>query len=234
MRVLVGTSGYSYKEWKGSFYPDGLRNDAMLGYYAARLPTVEINNTFYRMPSTKLVEGWASQVPDSFTFGLKAPQRITHQLRLKGAEEPTSVFLRIAAKLGARLGPMLFQLPPNMKKDVSRLSEFLALLPADAKVAFEFRHASWFDDETFAALKARNAALCIAETDDLAAPVVATTDWGYVRLRRSAYPDEVVDEWAKRILAQPWRDVFVYLKHDEGAAPLVAAKLAERTTTVTG
>ena len=228
VRVLIGTSGYSYKEWKPAFYPEDLPARDFLRFYAERLPTVEINNTFYRMPTAKLVSGWASQAPDSFTFALKAPQRITHIAKLQNAGEATEVFLHVAGELGSRLGPLLFQLPPFLRKDVPRLESFLettASLGRPLKVAFEFRHESWFDDEVFAALRARGAALCIAEGEALAAPVIATTDWGYVRLRRDAYPDELVVQWAKKIRAQPWKEAFVYLKHDEGDAPSVAKKL---------
>ncbi|HZU83458.1 MAG TPA: DUF72 domain-containing protein [Polyangiaceae bacterium] len=229
MRVLVGTSGYSYKEWKGSFYPEELPASRFLQFYASALPTVEINNTFYRMPTAKLVEGWASEVPEAFTFALKAPQRITHVAKLKDASDATAAFLRVAAELGPRLGPLLFQLPPFLRKDVPRLAAFLdtalALRPG-TRVAFEFRHASWFDDDVFATLRDRGVSLCVAEGEALAAPLVATAGWGYVRLRRDAYPDELVAQWAANIRAQPWTEAYVYLKHDEGDAPSVAARLA--------
>jgi uncharacterized protein YecE (DUF72 family) len=225
MRVLVGTSGYSYKEWKGAFYPEDLPAGDFLRYYAARLATVEINNTFYRMPTEKLILGWAETVPETFTFALKAPQRITHIAKLANAADTTQAFVRIANKLGARLGPLLFQLPPFLKKDVPRLTAFLEAAPREPRLAFEFRHPSWFDDEVWAALRARGAALCIAEGEELASPLVATADWGYVRLRRDAYPDELLAQWAEKIRAQPWKQAFVYLKHDEGDAPSVAARL---------
>jgi uncharacterized protein YecE (DUF72 family) len=228
VRVLVGTSGYSYKEWKPAFYPQDLPSREFLRFYAERLPTVEINNTFYRMPTEKLVGGWASEAPDNFTFALKAPQRITHIAKLQNAAESTATFVRVASELGPRLGPLLFQLPPFLRKDVPRLESFLettASLSEKLKVAFEFRHPSWFEDEVFAALRARGAALCVAEGEALASPLVATTDWGYVRLRRDSYPDELVAEWAKRIRSQPWTEAYVYLKHDEGDAPSVAKKL---------
>jgi uncharacterized protein YecE (DUF72 family) len=235
MRVLVGTSGYSYKEWKGAFYPEDLAAARFLPYYAERLPTVEINNTFYRMPTTKLVAGWASEVPDTFTFALKAPQRITHIAKLKDAGTPTSTFLDVARTLGPRLGPLLFQLPPFLRKDAPRLADFLdafyalpaASTPTRARVAFEFRHASWFDDEVFATLRAHGAALCLAEGEALASPLVATADWGYVRLRRDAYPDPLVVEWAGKIRGLPWKDAFVFLKHDDGDAPGVALRLTQ-------
>ena len=228
MRVEVGTSGYSYKEWKGKFYPEDLAAAEMLRFYASRLTTVEINNTFYRMPTDKLVLGWASEVPDGFTFAVKAPQRITHQKRLKDAKEVTETFLHVAGKLGDKMGPLIFQLPPNFKKDVPRLDEFLSLFPSDVRVAFEFRHESWFDGEVYDTLRTHRTALCGAESDDLASPVVATTDWGYMRLRRTDYTDPEIDAWAKKILAEPWKEAFVYMKHDEGAAPELAAKLLAR------
>src|SRR5690349_9723332 len=187
MDVRVGTSGYSYPPWKGSFYPEDLPNARMLRYYAERLPTVEINNTFYRMPTSKMLTQWAAQVPPGFRFALKASQRITHQKRLKDAGEPVEYFFRTAAELGELRGPTLVQLPPNLKKDLPRLDAFLALLPPDARAAFEFRHDSWFCDEVWEALRARGAALCVAESDELATPLVATADFGYFRLRRAAY-----------------------------------------------
>jgi uncharacterized protein YecE (DUF72 family) len=228
MRVLVGTSGYSYKEWKGSFYPKDLPAADFLRYYAERLATVEINNTFYRMPTEKLVEGWAKAAPESFLFALKAPQRITHIAKLQNAREPTEIFARVAGTLGARLGPLLFQLPPFLRKDVPRLRAFLETAPTGVRIAFEFRHASWFDDEVWDTLRSHQAALCIAEGESIVSPVVATADWGYVRLRRDAYPDDVLAEWATTIRAQPWKEAFVYVKHDEGDAPSVANRLAQR------
>jgi uncharacterized protein YecE (DUF72 family) len=230
MRVLVGTSGYSYKEWKPGFYPKELPAADFLRFYGERLPTVEINNTFYRMPTEKLVQSWAAEVPASFTFALKAPQRITHMAKLKDAAESTAVFVRTAGELGARLGPLLFQLPPFLRKDVARLAAFAeatCALPQRPRIAFEFRHPSWFDEDVFAALRAHGAALCVAEGESLAVPLVATADWGYLRLRRDAYPDELVLEWARKIRTQPWTEAFVYLKHDEGEAPIVAQRLID-------
>ncbi|HEX3770670.1 MAG TPA: DUF72 domain-containing protein [Polyangiaceae bacterium] len=228
MRVLVGTSGYSYKEWKGPFYPKDVPAARFLAYYAERFPTVEINNTFYRMPTEKLIEGWAGEVPEGFTFAVKAPQRITHFAKLKGAEETVGALVRVVGTLGKRLGPVLFQLPPFMKKDVPLLAEFLDAAPRGPRYAFEFRHASWFDDETCDTLRKHGASLCVAEGEKLESPLVATADWGYVRLRRDAYPDEVIDGWATKIRGQPWKEAFVYLKHDDGDAPGVATKLVAR------
>ena len=225
VRVLVGTSGYSYKEWKGPFYPKDLAAAGFLHYFAERLHTVEINNTFYRMPTAKLVEGWAEEVPEGFTFAVKAPQRITHIARLQNAAETTAIFVSTVSKLGPRLGPLLYQLPPIMKKDVPRLAAFLESAPKGPRYAFEFRHASWFDDEVWALLRQHGVALCIAEGESLESPLVATADWGYVRLRRDEYPDALVSGWAERIRAQPWKEAFVYVKHDEGDAPSVARKL---------
>jgi uncharacterized protein YecE (DUF72 family) len=226
MRVLVGTSGYSYKEWKGPFYPEDLPAGKFLGYYAAHLPTVEINNTFYRMPTTKLIEGWAGEVPESFTFAVKAPQRITHIAKLANAAESTDIFVRTVEKLGPRLGPLLFQLPPFLRKDTPRLAAFLEAAPKGPRYAFEFRHASWFDDETWATLRQYGASLCVAEGESLASPLVATAEWGYLRLRRDEYPDALLADWAARIKAQPWKEAFVFVKHDEGDAPGVAKRLA--------
>src|SRR5262252_7933757 len=183
MRVLAGTSGFSYKEWKGSFYPEDLPAAGMLAYYAERLPAVEINNTFYRMPKPALLEGWSAEVPEEFRFILKASQRITHFKRLKDAGSEVEYFFGVASTLGDRLGPALFQLPPNLKKDLPRLQAFLSILPAGRRAAFEFRHASWFEDDVFEALRAASAALCIAEDEELATPLVPTAGWGYLRLR---------------------------------------------------
>ncbi len=226
MRVLCGTSGYSYTQWKGSFYPDDLPAARMLSFYCERFPTVEINNTFYRMPTSKMLAQWAEKVPPGFQFALKASQRITHQKRLKETAELLGYFLRTAAELGSRLGPTLFQLPPQMKVDVPRLADFLALLPAGTRAAFEFRHPSWFDDAVYEALRARAAALCVAEADELQTPLIATADWGYLRLRRADYDAPALSAWAERMRALPWGDVFVYFKHeDEGKGPQLAAQL---------
>ena len=226
MRLLAGTSGFSYKEWKGSFYPEDLSADAMLAYYAERLPAVEINNTFYRMPKPALLEGWATQVPEAFRFVLKASQRITHHKRLKEAGDEVAYFFGVAATLGERLGPALFQLPPNLKKDLPRLEAFLGTIPEGRRAAFEFRHASWFEEDVFAALRSRGAALCIAEDEELATPLVATADWGYLRLRRQDYGDADVAAWAERVRAQKWNEAYVFFKHeDAGSGPRLAAQL---------
>jgi uncharacterized protein YecE (DUF72 family) len=227
VRVLTGTSGFSYKEWKGSFYPEELPDSDMLRYYASRLPAVEINNTFYRMPRAALLQSWAEQVPDGFTFALKASQQITHRKRLKDAGEPVSFFLEVATTLGDRLGPVLFQLPPNFKKDLPRLVDFLALLPPVSRSAFEFRHASWFDDEVFEALRRSGAALCWAEDEELATPPQSTSGWGYLRLRRADYGEAELAVWAERVRAQPWSDAYVFFKHEEeGTGPRLAEGMA--------
>jgi uncharacterized protein YecE (DUF72 family) len=229
MRVLAGTSGFSYKEWKGSFYPEDLPAARMLAYYAERLPAVEINNTFYRMPRPALLEGWAAEVPPEFRFVLKASQRITHFKRLKEAGDEVAYFFGVAATLGPRLGPALFQLPPNLKKDLPRLEAFLATIPAGRRAAFEFRHASWFEEDVFDALRARGAALCVAEDEELATPLVATADWGYLRLRRQDYGEADVAAWAERVRAQKWAEAYVFFKHeDAGSGPKLAAQLLSR------
>ena len=229
MRVLAGTSGFSYKEWKGSFYPEDLPAERMLAYYAERLPSVEINNTFYRMPKPALLESWAAEVSPEFRFVLKASQRITHFKRLKDAASEVEYFFGVASTLGERLGPVLVQLPPNLKKDLPRLEAFLATLPAGARPAFEFRHPSWFEDDVFDALRGTGAALCVAEDEELATPLVATAGWGYLRLRRQDYDDAAVAGWADRVRGQTWSEAYVFFKHeDAGAGPRLAGEFLER------
>jgi uncharacterized protein YecE (DUF72 family) len=232
MRVRVGTSGFAYKEWKGTFYPSDLKADDFLRFYAGRFLSVEINNTFYRMPTEKLLLQWAAQVPDGFSFVLKASQKITHRKRLKECGEELQYFLRTATVLGPKLGPTLFQLPPNFKKDLPRLQDFLTLIPHGWRAAFEFRHASWFDEEVFGLLRAHDAALVMAETDaeesKLAVPFVPTAGWGYLRLRRSAYDADALRACADRVRAAPWTDAFVFFKHeDAGTGPRLAAEFIE-------
>ncbi len=229
MQLYVGTSGYSYKEWKGAFYPQDLPAARMLRYYGERFRAVEINNTFYRMPKSSVLQAWAAEVPANFKFVLKAPQRITHVQRLKDAAEALQYLLAVAGELQERLGPLLFQLPPNMKRDVPRLREFVALLPTACRAAFEFRHQSWFDDEVFDVLRARRAALCIAEAEStLAVPFVATADWGYLRLRRPDYGDAELRTWADRVQRLDWRQAFVFFKHEEGGkGPQLARRFLE-------
>lgn len=227
MRLFTGTSGFAYKEWKGSFYPEDLPASGFLRYYAERFGAVEINNTFYRMPAVPMLEGWIDQVPDGFVFVLKASQQITHRKRLKDAAEPTEYFFSNAAALGDRLGPVLVQLPPNMKVDVDRLRDFLRLVPAGRRVAFEFRHASWFEDAVYDVLREHGAALCIAHGESIETPAVATADWGYLRLRQVEYDDATLRHWVSGIREQAWDDVFVFFKHeDEGTGPRLAARFA--------
>ncbi len=229
MNLYVGTSGYSYKAWKGPFYPKDMSSDDMLRFYGERFRTVEINNTFFRMPKPVVLEAWAADVPADFKFVLKASRGITHMKRLKNADDSVAYLLRVAAVLKDRLGPLLFQLPPNMKKDAARLREFLALLPTKRRAAFEFRHQSWFDDEVFALLRDHQVALCIAEAeDDLEIPFVATADWGYLRLRMPDYTDEQLKTWHKRAKEQNWQEAFVFFKHeDEGKGPKLAQRFIE-------
>jgi len=229
MNLYVGTSGYSYKEWRGSFYPADLPQKHWLHYYGEHFRAVEINNTFYRMPGASVLEAWAGEVPSDFKFVLKAPRRITHIRRLNDAGDSVTYLLEIAAVLKERLGPLLFQLPPNMKKDAARLRRFLTLLPPHRRTAFEFRHQSWFDEEVFGLLRDRQAALCIAEAEnDLKVPFVATGDWGYLRLRRTDYGEPDLNKWVKLAQEQDWKDLFVFFKHeDEGKAPQMAKRFLE-------
>jgi uncharacterized protein YecE (DUF72 family) len=234
VRIDIGTSGYGYKEWVGTFYPDGLKAKAMLAYYATKLSTVEINYTFRRMPTAKLLEGWAAQVPETFTFVLKAPERITHRAKLKDAHDATQAFVTAAQTLGPRLGALLFQLPPYAKKDVGVLRTFLEELRGGPRAAFEFRHPSWLDDDALSVLREHGAALCLSESDDnvagdeFQAPLISTADWGYLRLRRTDYSDADLAAWGARLRAQSWSRAFVFLKHeDAGKGPVFAAKLRE-------
>ena len=226
MKLHVGTSGYSYKEWKGNFYPEDLPAKEMLSYYSRKLPAVEINNTFYRLPQPNMIENWKAQVPESFRFSIKATQRITHIKRLNNVADETKYLLETAALLRERLGVVLFQLPPNMKKDAERLRNFLSQLPADARAAFEFRHETWFDDETFDLLRGRNCALVVSDTDEKPlTEIIGTAGWGYLRLRRTAYADTDLVEWMNRVKDQKWEDAFVFFKHeDEGTGPKLAAQ----------
>jgi uncharacterized protein YecE (DUF72 family) len=217
MQLLAGTSGYSYKEWLGPFYPEKLPATAMLRYYAEHFPTVEINNTFYRMPSESILARWAEEVPENFAFTLKAPRRITHEKRLREAASDVTEFLRRAVALGNKLGVLLFQLPPFLKKDVPRVQDFLGTLPSDSRVAFEFRNASWHDDEVYEALRARGAMLCVTDTDEGDTPLVATSDCGYVRLRRTHYDDAGLRAWVERIAAQRLARTYVYFMHEDEA-----------------
>jgi len=227
MRMLTGTSGYSYKEWVGPFYPEKTAAPDMLRFYAARFPTVEINNTFYRMPAAALLARWAQEVPEGFAFTLKAPRRITHIKRLKDAAEVVGEFFRRADALGDKLGMTLFQCPPTLRKDLPRLREFLGALPAGRRAAFEFRHDSWNDDEVYDALRERTAAWCVAEEDDRSTPFVSTSKDAYLRLRRTQYGETELRAWIDRLAAQPLERAWVYFKHeDEALAPRFAAQFA--------
>jgi uncharacterized protein YecE (DUF72 family) len=227
MRLLVGTSGYNFPEWKGSFYPPKLPAAKWLEYYATQLGTVEINYTFHRMPSGKTVAGWDAATPAAFTFVLKAPQRITHFSRLRNIDDSLRFFLEIARRLGPKLGPILFQLPPNFKKDVALLGDLLTQFPADLRCAWEFRHASWFADDAYELLRTGNAALCVADTAEATTPLEATADFGYVRLRDEGYEKKDLEDWVAKVraLGRAWTDAFVFFKHEErGEGPKLAAQ----------
>jgi uncharacterized protein YecE (DUF72 family) len=225
----VGTSGYNFPEWKGTFYPAKLPASQMLAYYAQRLSTVEVNYTFYRMPNAKTVAGWDQATPPGFTFILKAPQRITHFARLLDVDDPLRYFVDTARKLGPKLGPILFQLPPNFKKDLARLKDLLTQFPADLRCAWEFRHASWFADDTYDALRTGNAALCVADTEAGHTPLVATADFGYLRLRDEGYEKQELGEWARTVrdLGTTWQEAFISFKHEESG---IGPKLAQEFT----
>jgi uncharacterized protein YecE (DUF72 family) len=225
MSLLAGTSGFSYKEWLGPFYPEQLPAGEMLQYYAERLPTVEINNTFYRMPAVAMLEQWREQVPERFAFTLKAPRRITHDKRLREAEPQLVEFVRRAAVLADKLGVILFQLPPYLRKDLSRLRDFLDMLPAGVRTTFEFRHASWQDEEVYEVLRSRGAMWCVTDTDEGDTPFVVTADCAYVRLRRTHYEDSELEAWAARIAAQSLVRTYVYFMHEDDA---LGTKFARR------
>lgn len=226
MYLHVGTSGYSYKEWKGSFYPEKIPAKEMLKYYSERLSTVEINATFYRLPLKSTLENWKQQVPTTFRFSLKAPQRITHFKRLKDATDDAKYFLDLAAALEEQLGVVLFQLPPNMKKDLPRLEDFLKGMDGSLRIAFEFRHPTWFDDDVLAVLRENNCALCVSDTDDMpVAHIDKTADWGYMRLRRVLYSADNLKDWLDRVREQNWKEAYVFFKHeDQGTGPRLAAE----------
>ena len=220
MKIHVGTSGWSYPEWKGSFYPLDLPAAKMLRFYASRFSTVEVNNSFYRTPSEAVLASWAAQVGPEFQFIMKASRRITHNHRLTDRDGSLGYFLRAVNPLGNRLGPILFQLPPNFEKDAARLASFLDKLPAGSPAAIEFRHASWYDDQIVELLRSHNVALVTVDEDSsegAGAPLVVTSSWGYLRLRRTRYQDTALQSWADRIRALPWERAYVFLKHEEGS-----------------
>jgi uncharacterized protein YecE (DUF72 family) len=229
MQILVGTSGWSYKHWKGSFYPEDLPADDMLRYYGTRLPTVEINNSFYRIPKEKVLLEWADQVPAEFRFVLKASRRITHINRLADQDDTLGYFLRTANVLGEKLGPTLFQCPPTLRKNIELLRGFVAKVPRTWRAALEFRHESWFDEEVYEALRIHDIALVGVEEDEGATPFVSTASWGYLRLRKAVYDDAELRGWAGRIRDQPWGEAYVFLKHDEEsvAGPDAATRLKD-------
>jgi uncharacterized protein YecE (DUF72 family) len=233
MRAHVGTSGFSFDGWKGTFYPAGMPSSKFLAHYATKLSTVEINNTFYKLPNEMTLGKWACEVPEAFTFALKASRFITHMKKLKGGAETIPRFWGLAGALGSKRGPVLVQLPANMTKDVAALEEFLALLPDGHRAAFEFRHPSWFDDDVVAALRGRGAALVYSEGfgDDgtvLEGKLEATAEWGYMRLRQPEYSDAMLRDWAKRLRDLPWKEAWVFFKHeDDGGGPKLAARLRE-------
>jgi uncharacterized protein YecE (DUF72 family) len=228
MNYWIGTSGFQYPEWKGTFYPEDLPAAKMLAFYAERFTTTEVNYSFRRIPSPKTIQNWWEGTPERFKFSLKAPQKVTHFAKLRNCGDTMRYFCQVISDLEAKLGPVLFQLPPNFKKDGPLLAEFLNDVPAGLRAAFEFRHSSWFDEEVFALLNNKNIALCLAESADISTPVVATADYGYLRLRREDYTEADMARWAETIEAKQdvWPDVFVYLKHEEsGIGPKLAKQL---------
>ena len=224
-RLLVGTSGYNFPEWRGSFYPPKLPSKHWLEFYAQQLGTVEINYTFYRMPNEKTVAGWNAATPEAFTFVLKAPQRITHIARLRNIDESLRIFLEVIRKLNAKLGAVLFQLPPNFKKDLARLGDLLTQFPTDVRAACEFRHASWWSDDVYDLLRSTNTALCIADTQEGTTPLVSTANFGYIRLRDEGYDEAGLRDWMTKVqaLGSAWTDAFIFFKHEEkGMGPKLA------------
>ncbi len=229
MNLWIGTSGFQYAEWKGKFYPEDLPAAKMLSFYSEMFSTTEINYTFRRIPAPKTIENWKAQTPEKFRFALKSPQKITHWSKLRDCTDTLEYFLKIAAGLGERLGPVLFQLPPTFQKDTDVLSSFLRELPS-VRAAFEFRHDSWFDEEIFNLLRSRNIALCIADTDSVATPKKISANYGYLRLRREDYEKTDIESWADFIRGQQanWTDAFVYFKHEEsGIGPKLAQQMME-------
>lgn len=216
MKIQVGTSGYGYKEWKGIFYPEKISPKAMLAFYAERLGAVEINYTFYHLPTPGVLAAWAEQVPDDFAFALKASQVITHRKRLRQVEEETGFFFQSLSALGGKMGPVLFQFPPSFRADRAALADFLSLLPARRRCAFEFRHHSWLTPEILELLHDHGCSLCLADTDESpVSELISTADWGYLRLRRANYSPAELAEWLARVQAQPWQSAYLFFKHDE-------------------
>ncbi len=232
MNWRIGTSGYSYSAWKGSFYPEKLPAKGMLSYYAEHFEAVEINGSFRKLPDEETIVAWTKQTPATFRFVLKAPQRITHIRRLQNVEAEVDGLKRCVAQLKRLGGPVLFQLPPNFKKDLARLEAFLKLVGKSLQAAFEFRHETWLDDETYALLRKHRAALVVADAEELpATELVRTADWGYLRLRREKYTDAALKKWVARIAAMKWKDVCVFFKHeDTGTGPKLAKRLSAIVT----
>jgi uncharacterized protein YecE (DUF72 family) len=229
-RILVGTSGYNFPEWRGSFYPPKLPSKQWLEYYARQLGIVEINYTFYRMPNEKTIAGWNAATPEAFTFVLKAPQRITHIARLRNIDESLRIFLELIRKLNAKLGAVLFQLPPNFKKDLARLGDLLTQFPTDVRAACEFRHASWWSDDVYDLLRSTNTALCVADTEAGTTPLVPTANFGYIRLRDEGYDEAGLRDWMARVqaLGSAWTDAFIFFKHEEkGMGPKLAREFLQ-------
>jgi uncharacterized protein YecE (DUF72 family) len=228
VRILAGTSGFSYKEWVGEFYPDKLPAKDMLRYYATRLPAVEINNTFYRMPNSAAIQGWRAQVSDTFRFAIKAPRRISHSKRLKDCADEMRFLLKALADLGDCFGSLLVQLPPYAKVDAPALESFLAEIPASCRVALEFRHESWLVPAVFEALRSHNAALVQSEDSDGFEPLPWTADWAYLRLRKVSYSEQELATWLSRLASAGVGEAHVFFKHEDGATgPKLAAQLAE-------
>lgn len=228
--IWVGTSGFQYPEWKGTFYPETLSTAKMLPFYASHFSTTEINYSFYRIPSEKTLVNWAAATPQQFRFSMKAPQEITHRRKLRDCTEVLGRFCEVLKALGTKLGLVLFQLPPFLRNDTALLKDFLATLPAGVRSTFEFRHASWFNDETFAALKSSNVALCIADTENSTTPIVTTADFGYLRLRNPAYKNSEIKRWGREIIKQhvSWKESYIYFRHEEtGTGPKFARQLLD-------
>ncbi len=229
-KLWAGASGYAFKEWKGSFYPEKIKPEEMLAWYAERLPSVEINNTFYQMPKVEVLERWGQATPEEFRFSIKASKRITHIARLAtdAAADSLAYLYKNLTALGAKRGPVLFQLPPFLKKDGPRLQDFLQLLPEGHRATFEFRHDSWFDDDVYALLESAGASLCVSEREDSTPPpLVETAPWGYVRLRLESYSDADLAAWAERLAATQWQEVHAYFMHEPTAPGYAAALLAK-------
>lgn len=230
MQLWIGTSGFQYAEWKGTFYPETMSTAKMLPYYAERFSATEINYTFRQIPSSKTMERWSSLTPETFRFALKAPQKVTHFAKLRDCADTLRYFHQVTSQLAAKLGPVLFQLPPAFKKDRPQLAAFLEEIPAGMRPAFEFRHPSWFDDEVFALLRQWNAAICIADSESIATPPVATADFGYLRLRREDYQSSNLATWAATIAEKQtqWQKAFIFFKHEEsGVGPKFASEMQQ-------